>query len=117
MNRLFIIAILALAPVLSFAQRAMVTFSFTMTQSGSQLSVDSIYVENLSSQCDTMLYSPTASLKVYVLAGIENVQKAEENLRAESWHFDATDNSVCVCAFVPNKKVKVKTEIYKKSKV
>ena len=85
----------------------MVTFSFTMTQSGSQLSVDSIYVENLSSQCDTMLYSPTASLKVFILAGIEDEQKDEGNLRAESWHFDATDNSVCVCAFVPNKKVKV----------
>ncbi len=107
MNRLFIIAILVLAPVFSFAQRAMVTFSFTMTQSGSQLSVDSIYVENLSSQCDTMLYSPTASLKVFILAGIEDEHKDEDNLRAESWHFDATDNSVCVCAFVPNKKVKV----------
>ncbi|MBQ3991272.1 MAG: hypothetical protein II630_10495, partial [Bacteroidales bacterium] len=64
MNRLFVIAILVFASLVSFAQRARFTFSFVMNQSGSQLSVDSIYVENLSSQCDTMLYSSTASLKV-----------------------------------------------------
>lgn len=107
MNRLFVIAILVFASLVSFAQRARFTFSFVMNQSGSQLSVDSIYVENLSSQCDTMLYSSTASLKVNVLAGIELEQEAEGKLCAESWHFDAIDNSVCVLAFVPDKKVKV----------
>lgn len=107
MNRLFIVVMLALVPALLSAQRAMVTFRFAMEQSGSQLSVDSIHVENLSSQCDTMLYSPTASLKVVVLAGIESEQFAENGLRAESWHFDATSNSVCISAFVPSKNVSV----------
>lgn len=107
MKRLFFIVILVLVSSVLSAQRAKVTFTFAMNQSGSQLSVDSINVENLSSHCDTMLYPPANSLKVTILSGIEDVQESDIRLRAESWHLDAVDNSVCVRAFVPNKSVTV----------
>lgn len=107
MNRLFIVVIIFLVPVLTMAQKARYTFRFVMEQSGSQLAIDSVFVENLSSQCDTMIYSPTASLRVNVLADLDSEYETDSRLRAESWHFDAADNSVCVSAFVPYDKVKV----------
>ena len=86
MNRLFIVAMLVLVPALLSAQRAMITFRFAMEQSGSQLSADSIFVENLSSNCDTMLYAPTVSLKVVVLAGIDEAKDEDEKFGIESWY-------------------------------
>jgi len=105
MKRLLIVAIIFLVPALTMAQKARYTFRFVMEQSGSQLSIDSVFVENLSSRCDTMVYS--TSLKVNVLVGLDPEYESESGLRTESWHFDAIDNSVCVSAFVPNNNVKV----------
>ncbi|MBQ4476055.1 MAG: hypothetical protein II935_07665, partial [Bacteroidales bacterium] len=59
--KFLVLIMLIVMPVLVSAQRARITFSFVMDQSGSQLSLDSIFVENLSSSCDTMLYSCAAS--------------------------------------------------------
>ena len=94
-------------PSVIMAQKARATFSFVMNQDGERLSVDSIKVENLSSQCDTMLYYPNNSLRVTVLSGIDEEYGDETMLRVDSWYLDADGNSVCVYAFVPGDKVKV----------
>ncbi|MBR5984319.1 MAG: peptide deformylase [Bacteroidales bacterium] len=105
--KMLFFAMFVLSPAFMSAQRAMLTFKFEMEQSGSQLSADSIYVENLSSNCDTMLYSPVSTLKVVALSGIEEETTIDNSLRAESWHFDTSDKSVTVNTFVPEKNVKV----------
>ena len=105
--KILLFAMLVLLPALMSAQRAMITFSFDMEQNGSQLSTDSIYVENLSSQCDTMIYSPANTLKVTILASIDEESAVANSLRAESWHFDTSDKSIAINAFVPENNVKV----------
>ncbi len=101
-----VLIMLIVMPVLVSAQRARITFSFAMDQSGSQLSYDSILVENLSSSCDTMLYSPANSLKVTILSGIDDAD-AEHLFGIESWYYDSSDRAILVMAFVPAEKVKV----------
>lgn len=105
--KILFFAMLVLLPALMSAQRARFTFSFVMEQSGSQLSPDSIHVENLSSGCDTMIYSPVKTLKVTVLAGIDEESADVNSLRVESWHFDTSDKAVAINAFVPGNNVNV----------
>ena len=105
--KFLVLIVLIVMPVLVSAQRARITFSFAMDQSGSQLSPDSIFVENLSSSCDTMLYSPANTLKVTVLAGIDDATEADHQFGIESWHYDSFDKAVSIMAFVTAENVKV----------
>lgn len=105
--KLLVLFVLIVAPVFMSAQRARVTFRFAMNQSGSQLSPDSIFVENLSSNCDTMIYSPANSLNVTILSGIDEAKAAESQFGIESWYYDSSERAVSVMAFVLEKKVKV----------
>ena len=104
--KLLFVAMFVLLSTMLPAQRAKITFSFAMSQSGSQLSPDSIFVENLSSACDTMIYSPANSLRVTILAGIDEAI-AEHQFGIESWHYDSSDRAITVMAFVPADKAKV----------
>lgn len=89
----------------TFAQRARVTFDFAMTQSGSQLVPDSIFIENLAAGCDTTLYYPNNSLEVKMLSDIETEFAGQEKLRVEVWYVDASDNSVAISVYVPGTSV------------
>ena len=103
--KMLFIVMLVLLPTLLSAQRAMVTFSFAMEQSGSQLSHDSVFVENLSSNCDTTVYSPASSLKIAALSSIDDAKIDEHRFGIESWHYDSSDGAVSVMAYVPAEKV------------
>ena len=94
-------------PILASAQRARISFSFAMEQSGSQLSTDSIFVENLSANCDTMLYAPTASLSVTILTGIDDIKESGHQFGIESWNYDSSDKAVSIMAFTTTEKVKL----------
>lgn len=81
MKSLLTSLIVLLVVTSSIAQEA-IEIDFSINQTGNQLVLDSIYIENLSSTCDTMLYFPNNRLSINLLSDIEDMQLNETGLYA-----------------------------------
>lgn len=108
MNKLRLVLVgVLLLPLSLFSQKARVEFSFSMQQSGSQLAVDSVVIENLTARCDTTIYPPNYSFRVSMLASIHESLADDDFLRIENWFVNTADNSVEMSVYTPDNKVLV----------
>lgn len=106
MKNIFL-SLLIVLPFIGTAQTA-IQIDFEITQNGSQLLLDSVLVENQTTNSDTTIYYPNTSLEIDMLSGIDDVYGESNTLNVKQNYPNPFSELSYIEVFNPNKSVTVK---------
>ncbi len=107
MKKIAILAVLFLFSLTAYVQTP-ITIDFGITQNGSQLFLDSVLIENISSGCDTTIYNTQAGLTIDMISGISIHDPSENNLIVKQNYPNPFLGEANIEVFVPGETVSVK---------